>query len=144
MFEAFLTLCCQGYKSSNEKMLQYAEAFIKEDFDSKLESKIQSVLIVANAKANIDLSLKIYNSNISTAKREKDKYTDLAESDVLTESLILAFLSRDDADFARVIFDGALGEKLISGPTAAKKNKKSLSPVWRSVRNKNKQTSYAD
>lgn len=102
-------------------MLQYAEAFIKEDFDSKLESKIQSVLIVANAKANIDLSLKIYNSNISAAKREKDKYTDLAESDVLTESLILAFLSRDDADFARVIFDGALGEKLISGPTAAKK-----------------------
>lgn len=136
MFEAFLTLCCQGYKSSNEKMLQYAEAFIKEDFDSKLESKIQSVLIVANAKANIDLSLKIYNSNISTAKREKDKYTDLAESDVLTESLILAFLSRDDADFARVIFDGALGEKLISGPTAAKKIKNLLAQYGEALETK--------
>ncbi|CAI4929507.1 BEM_HP_G0139930.mRNA.1.CDS.1 [Saccharomyces cerevisiae] len=136
MFEAFLTLCCQGYKSNNEKMLQYAEAFIKEGFDSKLESKIQSVLIVANAKANIDLSLKIYNSNISTAKREKDKYTDLAESDVLTESLILAFLSRDDADFARVIFDGALGEKLISGPTAAKKIKNLLAQYGEALETK--------
>lgn len=26
MFEAFLTLCCEGYRTGNEKMLQYSEA----------------------------------------------------------------------------------------------------------------------
>lgn len=61
---------------------------------------------------------------------------DLAESDVLTESLILAFLSRDDADFARVIFDGALGEKLISGPTAAKKIKNLLAQYGEALETK--------
>ncbi|CAI1514582.1 hypothetical protein SEUBUCD646_0J02000 [Saccharomyces eubayanus] len=124
MFEAFLTLCYQGYKRDNSKMLQYAEAFVKEGTSAKLQSQIFSVLIVANAKTNIDLSLEIYNSNIAKAHREKDESTDLSESDILTESLILAFLSKDDADFARVVFDGALGEKVLSGPTAAKKIKK--------------------
>lgn len=124
MFEAFLTLCCQGYKSDNSKMLQYAEAFIKDGTGAELQSKTLSVLIVANAKTNIDLSLEIYNSNIAKAQREKNDSTDLSDSDILTESLILAFLSKDDPDFARVIFDGALGEKVISGPTAAKKIKK--------------------
>ena len=139
MFEAFLTLCCQGYKSGNEKMLQYAEAFVREDLDGKLESKIQSVLIVANAKTNIDLSLKIYNCNIPKAKREKDNCTDLADSDLLTESLILAFLSKNDADFARVIFDGALGEKLISGPIAAKRIKNLLAQYGEALETKESQ-----
>lgn len=110
-------------------------AFIKDNIDGKLKSKAQSVLVVANARTNIDLSLKIYNSNIPKAKRDKDASTDIAESDVLTESLILAFLSKDDADFARVIFDGALGEKVISGPTAAKRIKKlAFVTIWRGLR----------
>ncbi|CAI4043806.1 Mrx12p SKDI_10G2100 [Saccharomyces kudriavzevii IFO 1802] len=133
MFEAFLALSCQGYKKGNVKMLEYADAFVNDGTDDMLKSKTLSVLIVANAKTNINLSLQIYNSNIAKANKGKNDSTDLADSDILTESLILAFLSKGDADFARVIFDGALGEKVISGPTAAKRIKKLLARYGEAV-----------
>lgn len=134
-FEAFLSLTYQGYKTSNETALQFAEAYIPETATDLTRTKILCVQILANAKFNIDESLNIYNDNIQKLNRGKDEVTNLSQADAVTESLILAYLSNRDLDFARVIFEGAANGELLSGPTAIKRIKGWLSMYGEAVEN---------
>ena len=134
-FESFVSLTYQAYKTSNETALQFAEAYIPATAGDLTRTKILCVQILANAKFNIDESLNIYNANIQKLNKDKDEVTNLSQTDMVTESLILAYLSNRDLDFARVIFEGAANGKLLSGPTAIKRVKGWLSMYGEAVEN---------
>ena len=80
-------------------------------------------------------SLDLYNSKIQTLSREKDDVTGMAPSDLVTQSLILAYLSKQDIDFARVIFDGAVGERVITGLPSVTEIKKLMAKYGDAVEN---------
>lgn len=134
-FEAFLSLTYQGYKTANETALQFAEAYIPETTDEVLKAKILCVQILANAKFNADESLRIYNDNIHLLSKTKDEKSNLSPVDVVTESLIIAYLANRDLEFARVIFEGATRGKLLSGATATKNIKNTLAMYGDAVEN---------
>ncbi|CCD26775.1 Mrx12p NDAI_0I02060 [Naumovozyma dairenensis CBS 421] len=132
-FETFLALSYQSYKTSNTTLAEYAEAFIGNCTEPDLHAKMLIVLILTKSKFNIDDSLDIYNKNIQSLSKEKNEAANLSSSDLVTESLILAYLSKQDVDFARVIFDGAVGEKVVEGLTAVRRIKNILSEYGEAV-----------
>lgn len=134
-FEAFLSLTYQGYKSANETALQFAEAYIPETVSDLTKARILCVQILANAKFNVDESLNIYNANIQQLNKTREEHTNLAPTDIVTESLILAYLANRDLEFARVIFEGAAQGKLLSGATAVKNIKTTLAMYGEAVEN---------
>lgn len=134
-FEAFLSLTYQGYKTANETALQFAEAYIPATTSDAFKAKILCVQILANAKFNVDESLRIYNDNIHLLSKTKDEESNLTSVDVVTESLIIAYLANRDLEFARVIFEGATRGKLLSGATAIKNIKTTLAMYGEAVEN---------
>ncbi|CCC69865.1 hypothetical protein NCAS_0D02840 [Naumovozyma castellii] len=135
MFETFKVLAFQSYRTSNESLLQYAEAFCENIKSPKMVITMLRVLILANAKFDVAKSLDLYNSKIQTLSREKDDVTGMAPSDLVTQSLILAYLSKQDIDFARVIFDGAVGERVITGLPSVTEIKKLMAKYGDAVEN---------
>lgn len=127
MFETFLALSFQSYKTSNETLLEYAQAFIPVDGSQSLLANIYRVLILVNSRFNIEKSLEVYNENIDRFSKENDTETNVSPSGLLAESLILAYLTKSEIEFARVIFEGCAREKVFKGPTAVKRVKKLLS-----------------
>lgn len=126
MFENFLALAYQSYRTSNQTLMSYAEVFIPIETSQLMFANICRVLILVNSKFNIEESLKIFNSNIETFSKQNDPHTNVSPSGLITEALILAYLSRGELDFGRVIFDGSAREKLLTGPTAIKRVKNYL------------------
>lgn len=126
MFEIFLCLAAQSYKSSNPALLKYAQAFISADYTEENVTNTVRVLILAHSKFDVDKSLEIYNENIGTFIKRND---DTFSSGLITESLILAYLANNDLDFARVVFNGALREKVLSRVNSIK-NVKSLFKLY--------------
>ncbi|CCF60189.1 hypothetical protein KAFR_0J01220 [Kazachstania africana CBS 2517] len=137
MFEAFLALSYSGYKTSKKESYNLAKTYIPESVSKPMYANILRVMIILESKFDINEALNIYNSNIQELQREKDNATQLSSADVVTEALILAFLTKKDVDFSRVVFDGALGEKILSGATAVKRIKKMLSNYGEAVENDN-------
>lgn len=126
MFETFLSLAYQGFRTSNRTLLKYAEVFVPQDLGQSMLTNVFRTLILVNSRFDIDESLRIYNDNIASLSKVNNEATNLSPSALVTEALILAYLSRNDLDFARVIFDGCAKEKTISGPTAIKRIKSYL------------------
>ena len=77
-FEVSLSLVYQGYKASNEIVLQFAEAYILETATDLTRTKIFCAQILINAKFNINEALNIYNANIQKLKMDKDEITNLS------------------------------------------------------------------
>ncbi|KAH3899231.1 uncharacterized protein SCODWIG_02611 [Saccharomycodes ludwigii] len=131
VFASFMTLILKSFEQNNPYLLAAAKAMIPPALDNKtLKLNILRCLILVNCKFNIDESLQLYNENISTlSKKNKEEHTGTIPSDsaLLTETLILAYLYKGDRDFAHVILDGAMKNKLVEGPTAVKRIKKLLS-----------------
>ena len=135
MFETFLALAYQGFRTSNKTLLKYAEVFIPQDIGQTMLAKVFRALILVNSRFDIDKSLNIYNDNIESLSKENDHGTNLSPSALVTEALILAYLSRNELDFARVIFDGCAREKTISGLTAIKRIKSYFALYGEAVEN---------
>lgn len=134
-FETFLTLSYQGYKTSNETGLHFADAYVSDIVNEAIKLKAMCVKMVVNAKFNIEDSLNIYNENIGKLSKEKDALTNLSPSDIATEALVLAFLSQKDLDFARVIVEGSIKSQVMSGATAVKNAKSILSAYGDALEN---------
>lgn len=126
-FETFLSLAYQAFKNSNKTSLEFAEAFLTEVTTSEVQIDMLRTMIISNAKFNVDTSLNLYNEAIPKLSKKKDPESQIAPSDLVTEAIIMAFLYKKDLNFARVIFDGAVGEKVLTGVTAVKRIKKLLS-----------------
>ncbi|QLL33504.1 hypothetical protein HG536_0E04150 [Torulaspora globosa] len=124
MFETFLALAYQSYETGNKELLGYAEAFIPDNAGQSMLANIYRVLILVKSRFDIEHSLQLYNENIESLSKENDSNTNIAPAGLVAEALILSYLSQNDLDFARVIFDGSVREKLVSGPTAIKRIKR--------------------
>lgn len=133
MFENFLALAYQSFRTSNQTLMSYAEVFIPTETSQLTFANICRVLILVNSKFNIEESLKIFNSNIETFSKQNDPHTNVSPSGLISEALILAYLARGELDFARVIFDGSAREKLLSGPTAIKRVKNYLTQYGEAI-----------
>lgn len=127
MFETCLALAFQSYRTSNQTLLRYSEAFIPPDAHPSMLANIYCALILANSKFTVDESLEIYNNCIDQFSNENDPKTSISPQGMITESLILAYLSKAEIQFARVVFEGAVREGVIKGPTAIRRVKKLLS-----------------
>lgn len=123
MFETFLALAYQAFRTSNKTLLKYAEVFIPQDIGQTMLTDVLRTLILTNGRFDIDKSLDIYNENIGSLSKNNDEFTNVSPSALVAEALILAYLSQQQLDFARVIFDGCAREKTISGLTATKRIK---------------------
>ncbi|CAR26448.1 hypothetical protein ZYGR_0H02580 [Zygosaccharomyces rouxii] len=111
MFEILLSFASQSFKKSNPAMLQYSQVFFPADNSESDTVNIIRTLMLANSKFDVEKSLELYNTNIEAfAKRNEESL----ESSLLTESLIMAYLANQDLNFARVIFEGAIREKILT------------------------------
>lgn len=134
MFEIFLSFASQSYKLSDPILLEYAQAFISADYTAENVSNTVRILILANCKFDVEKSLQIYNSNIETFIKREDS---TLSSGAVTESLILAYLANEDLDFARVVFDGAVKERVLLEVTS-KKHVKALFKLYGEAAEENK------
>lgn len=128
MYEIFLTLSYQAFKTGTSQLHQYAEAFIPAglDINDRLFSNILRVTILTKSKSDVEDSLALYNSRNQQLQKDANETTLMSQFDEVTEALILAFLYNNDVEFARVILEGAMGQKLFSGSTATKAIKSHL------------------
>ncbi|QLQ81062.1 hypothetical protein HG537_0E04170 [Torulaspora globosa] len=126
MFETFLALAYQSYETGNTELLEYAQAFIPDNTSQHMLANVYRVLILVKSRFDIEHSLQLYNENIESLSKENDSKTNVAPAGLVAEALILSYLSQNELDFARVIFDGSVREKLVSGPTAIKRIKRYL------------------
>lgn len=133
MYEMFLCFAYQSFVGSNDKLLQVAETLVPSDIDSKTRVNILRALILVNSKSDPHQSLQIFNNNIQNTSKEKNPITEISDSALLVEALILAFLRNKDRDFAHVIFEGAAREKIIDGPTSVKRIKNILTLYGESI-----------
>ncbi|KAL3235154.1 hypothetical protein RNJ44_02942 [Nakaseomyces bracarensis] len=128
MFEVFLTLSYQAFKTGTSQLQQYSEAFIPASIDTndKIYSNILRATILTKSRFDVEDALALYNSKNQQLNKDACESTSMSQFDEVTEALILAFLYNNDVDFARVILEGAMGQKLFSGSTATKAIKSHL------------------
>ncbi|SCV99558.1 LAFE_0A05820g1_1 [Lachancea fermentati] len=120
MYEMFLAFAYQAFKTSDEKLLIVAEAFIPQTVSPSMKLNVYRALILAYSKFNPQKSLEIFNSHIQDFSKEVNPQSFKSASGLFVESLILAQLANKDREFSHVIFEGAVGEGILSGPTAIK------------------------
>lgn len=119
MFEVFLSFASESFKKTNPAMLDYSKVFFSSDNSETDTVNIIRVLMLANSKFDVEKSLELYNRNIEAFAKNKESLA----SSLLTESLIVAYLANQDLSFARVIFEGAIREKILSSHSVIKKLK---------------------
>lgn len=120
MFEIFLSFAYRGYKDSNPELLQYSQVLLQSGKSTSSTVDILRILMLANSRFDVEKSLELYNDDIEAfAKGEQESVT----SDLLTESLIMSYLGNQDLDFARVIFEGAIRERILKNTSIIKRVK---------------------
>lgn len=128
MFEAFLMLSYQAVKTNNKQLQQYSEAFIPANLDIRdsLYTKFLCGLILSKSKFSMDDALELYNDKNQVISKTADEHTLKSPFDRVTECLIMGYMLNRDIDFARVIFQEAMGQKLFSGTTITKSIKRHM------------------
>jgi hypothetical protein len=86
---------------------------------SENEKDIQSLqaYLLSSAYKNVDDALNLYNKVIKNVSRENNELG-VSESGLITESLLLAYLSQQDREFAYLIHDGAVLNNIVEGDPA--------------------------
>ncbi|SMN18606.1 similar to Saccharomyces cerevisiae YJR003C Putative protein of unknown function [Maudiozyma saulgeensis] len=136
-FEAYLAYSYKAFKTGDASFLQAAQNWLpKLPQDAILRTNILRVAILTDARFDIEKSLNIFNDNVQNLSKEKNEHEAGSQCDLVTESLILAYLYKQDIDFARMVLDKAMGEKLFSGKAAVRNIKKHLAGYGEAVENK--------
>ena len=137
VFEAYLAYCYKAFKTGDASFLQAAQNWLPKTYrDRSLKANVLRVSIITDAKFNIEQSLQIFNDNIQDVSKVKEESERGSQADLITESLILAYLYKQDIDFARMLMEKAMGEKLFSGKAAVRNIKKHLAGYGEAVENK--------
>lgn len=101
----------QAFKEGNETYLKIAQTLMLME---NIPIKILQALILVNAKVNAAKSLEIYNDYINKVSTKLNPDSKRSPSGLLTESLMLANLYNNDREFAFLIFDKAVDNKMLS------------------------------
>lgn len=132
----FQIIAYQAYKNVDRSILDSAKKYISSNNVNNSSVDILRTLILVYSKLDVNESLEIFNSNIQMLSNEKFADNNLSEKSQLTEALLIAFLANNDLDFARVIFEGGVREKIISSPSEVKRIKKIMSDYGEAFENK--------
>ena len=136
-FEAYMAYSYKAFKTGDASFLQAAQNWLpKTSHNPILRTNILRVSILTNSRFDIEKSLSIFNDNIHNLSKEKSEHEIGSQADLVTESLILAYLYKEDIDFARMVLDKAMGEKLFSGKIAVRNIQKHLAGYGEAVENK--------
>ncbi|KAK7684610.1 hypothetical protein QCA50_012191 [Cerrena zonata] len=100
----------QFISTKDDHLLKIAEALNLED----IPIPILQAFILGYSTNNIDQSLKLYNDYIQQVSKKLNDVTKRSPTGLLTESLMLAFLSNKDREFAYLLFDKAIDNAIIS------------------------------
>lgn len=137
VFEAYLAYSYMAFKTGDPSYLQAANNWLPKTPSEVLKTNVLCVNILINSKFDINKSLDIFNENIKSLNKKKNETTNLSQTDLVIESLVLSYLYKQDIDFARMLLDKAMGEKLFSGKTAVKNIQKHLAGYGEAFENKN-------
>lgn len=136
-FEAYLAYSYMAFKSGDASFLQAAKNWLpKKSASNSIKLNVLRTNIITTAKFNIDKSLEIFNANIQSMDKIKPQDKPVSEADLLTESLILAYLYNEDIDFSRTLLEKGMSEKLFSGKPAVKRIKKHFAGYGEAAENK--------
>lgn len=100
----------QFISTKDDHLLKIAETLNLED----IPIPILQAFILGYSTNNIDQSLKLYNDYIQQVSKKLNDVTKRSPTGLLTESLMLAFLSNKDREFAYLLFDKAIDNAIIS------------------------------
>ena len=102
--------CYQAFKKKDTTLLKIAETLIVAD-----EIPVKSIahLILANSCFDSEKSLKIYNDYINDVPKTINKNTKRSSSGLLTECMMIASLYGNDREFAQLLFEKAVQNKIV-------------------------------
>lgn len=100
-----------AFKDGNDTYLKIAQTLM---IMENIPIKILQGLILVNAKLNAAKSLEIYNDYINKVSTKLNPDSKRSPSGLLTESLMLANLYNNDREFAFLIFDKAVDNKMLT------------------------------
>lgn len=101
--------CYQAFKHLDETFFKIAETLVPEE----MQVKTIAHLILASCQFDIDQSLKMYNDSITRVSNNVNSETGRSASGVLTEALMIANLYDNDREFAQLLFEKAVGNKMV-------------------------------
>lgn len=101
----------QAFKKGDKTLLTIAETLVDPD---ELQVKTLVQLILARARFNAEDSLSLYNDYIKLVSKNVNENTGRSPSGVLTEALMVANLYDNDREFAHLLFDKAIENKIIT------------------------------
>lgn len=102
--------CYQSFAKSDPTFLKIAESLIVVD---ELPVKTIAQLILASSKTE-GKDLEIYNDYINNVSKEVNEKTKRSASGILTEAMMIASLYGNDREFAQLLFEKAVENKIIS------------------------------
>lgn len=123
-YEMFLAFIYRSIEKSDEQLLKSALTYSPQGASGALSLSVSRALICAFSKFDMEKGLELFNATIQKVDKKEPEDGSLSESALLTKTLILAYLTRRDRDFAHVILDGAARENIFPTPTAMKQVKK--------------------
>lgn len=103
--------CYQAFQHLDETLFKVAETLIVPD-----QTPVSSVaqLILASSQFDGERSLQIYNGYIGQVSREPNSETGRSASGKLTEAMMVASLYENDREFALLLLDKAIANKIVA------------------------------
>lgn len=102
--------CYQAVKKLDETSLKIAETLVVQD---ELPVKTIAHLILASSQFDIDRSLALYNDYIKQVSTLVNTSTGRSPSGILTEALMIANLYDNDREFAQLLYEKAILNKIL-------------------------------
>lgn len=109
-FEMIKLFSYQAIKQNSDIWNQVAQTFIPPQFTIET----LQMLIVLKSYFNINEALEIYNSYINEVSGNINEISKKSPKGVMTESIILGFLLNNDREFAFLIFEKAVENKIMT------------------------------
>ena len=136
-FEAYLAYSYMAFKTGDASFIQAAKNWLpKPSASDSIKLDVLRITLLVASRFDMDKALEIFNANIQHMNKVKPDDKIVSDADLLTETLILAYLYNKDIDFARTVLEKGMGEKIFSGKPAVKRIKKHFAGYGEAVENK--------
>ncbi|KAM3123880.1 hypothetical protein CJJ07_001250 [Candidozyma auris] len=100
----------QAFKRGDKTLLNIAETLVNPE---EIQVKTLAQLILARAKFDSEKSLKLYNDYIQQVSKDVNEVTKRSPTGILTEALMVASLYDNDREFAQLLYEKAIQNKML-------------------------------
>lgn len=102
--------CYQAFAKGDKTLLRIAETLVDPD---ELQVKTLAQVILARGRFDSEDSLKLYNDYIKQVSKDVNETTGRSPTGLLTEALMVASLYDNDREFAQLLFEKAVENKIL-------------------------------